>query len=108
MAEETHVIRGINWRETFPFVNIFRSFRVAIHPSKLILALLALLSLYMGGRVLDGLWPAKSLGVPFSKPGEEGSQNALSEVDVYGQYLTEARPGDDFEVVRTRMRKHVE
>src|SRR5438477_12309414 len=64
MAEDTHVIRGINWRETFPFTNIFRSFRVAIHPSKLILALLAVLLLYLGGRVLDGLWPTAYRAVP--------------------------------------------
>src|SRR5438105_7200258 len=65
MPEDTQqVIRGINWRETFPFTHIFRSFRVAIHPSKLILALLAILLLYCGGRVLDGLWSPRSRGIP--------------------------------------------
>jgi hypothetical protein len=64
MPDDMHVIRGINWRETFPFTNIFRSFRVAIHPSKLILALLAILLLYCGGRLLDGLWPSKWRAVP--------------------------------------------
>ena len=58
------VLRGINWRETFPFTHIFRGFRIAIHPSKLILGLIALLSLYAGGRVLDGAWPARHLAVP--------------------------------------------
>ena len=57
MAEET-VVRGINWKETFPFTLIFRSFRIAIHPSKLVLALLALLAIYCGGRLLDAIWPA--------------------------------------------------
>ena len=56
MADEPHVLRGINWREAFPFTNIFRAFRIAIHPSKLMLALLALLVLYFGGRILDGIW----------------------------------------------------
>ena len=64
MPEDTTVIRGIHWRETFPFTHIFRSFRVAIHPSKLILALLAILMLYIGGRVLDGIWPESQRGVP--------------------------------------------
>src|SRR5436305_6978571 len=66
MPEDTqaHEIRGINWRETFPFTHIFRSFRVAIHPSKLVLALAAIFLLYLGGRVLDGLWPLKHRGVP--------------------------------------------
>ena len=35
MADEPHVIRGIDWKETFPFITLFRGFRVAIHPSKL-------------------------------------------------------------------------
>src|SRR5258706_2407566 len=64
MSEDTHVIRGINWRETFPFTNIFRSFRVAIHPSKLILALLALFLIYLGGRLMDGATPMKYRGLP--------------------------------------------
>src|SRR4051812_40227702 len=52
-------LRGIDWRSAFPFTLIFRSFRVAIHPSKLMLALLALLLIYGGGRILDGLWRAR-------------------------------------------------
>src|SRR5688572_24696922 len=64
MAADPLVIRGINWRETFPFTNIFRAFRVALHPSKLVLALLALLTLYLGGRILDMLWFSKHRAVP--------------------------------------------
>jgi hypothetical protein len=64
MADESHVVRGINWRETFPFTNLFRSFRIAIHPSKLVLGLLALLSLYVGGRILDAVWHRQDLAVP--------------------------------------------
>src|SRR5688572_29995193 len=65
MADESHVpLRSINWREAFPFTQIFRAFRVAIHPSKLMLALAALLCLYLGGRVLDMLWPVKYRAVP--------------------------------------------
>ena len=60
MADESHVVRGINWRETFPFTQIFRAFRVAIHPTKLILALVALLLIYCGGWLLDSLWPVQS------------------------------------------------
>src|ERR1051325_2720020 len=55
MADDAQgtIVRGIDWRSTFPFTLIFRSFRVAIHPSKLILALLAMILIYSGGRVLD-------------------------------------------------------
>src|SRR5687768_8954378 len=58
-ANPPTVLRAINWREVFPFTHIFRSFRVAVHPSKLVLGLLALLMLYLGGRILDAVWPQK-------------------------------------------------
>jgi hypothetical protein len=64
MADEPQVIRGINWRETFPFTHLFRAFRVAVHPSKLVLGLVLLLGIYTGGRILDGIWPARHLAVP--------------------------------------------
>lgn len=64
MADEGQVIRGINWRSTFPFVNIFRSFRVAIHMSKLALGLALLLAVYFGGQILDSAWPVRSRAVP--------------------------------------------
>src|SRR5438067_2384265 len=64
MADEPQQIRGIDWRATFPFTHIFRAFRVARHPSKLMLGLIALLALYTGGRFLDAIWSARSLAVP--------------------------------------------
>jgi hypothetical protein len=61
MADEaqTQTIRSVNWREVFPFTHLFRAFRIAVHPSKLLLALAALLLIYLGGRVLDGVWPER-------------------------------------------------
>ena len=56
MADEGQVIRGIDWRNTFSFTHIFRSFRIAIHLSKLILGLCLLLTVYFGGRILDWVW----------------------------------------------------
>jgi len=65
MADESHAtVRTINWREALPFTQIFRAFRVAIHPSKLMLALAALLCLYLGGRVLDMMWPIRDRAIP--------------------------------------------
>jgi hypothetical protein len=63
MADEQHgiMIRSIDWREVFPFTHLFRAFRVAVHPSKLILALVALLAIYVGGNVLDKIWPSDYL-----------------------------------------------
>ena len=56
MPDEAVSLRDINWRETFPFTHLFRAFRVAVHPSKLLLALVALGFLWCGGLILDGLW----------------------------------------------------
>ena len=58
------VLRGIDWRATFPFVHLFRGFRVAIHPSKLLLALAAVLIIYTIGRSLDGVWADRDKAYP--------------------------------------------
>ena len=65
MADEAQTIRSINWREVFPFTHLFRAFRIAVHPSKLLLALAALLLIYAGGRVLDGVWVEKYKAQPY-------------------------------------------
>ena len=48
-----------DWRDILQFTQIFRAFRIAIRPSKLLLALAALLLMYAGGRLLDVMWPQK-------------------------------------------------
>src|SRR5580698_9952238 len=95
MADESVTIRGINWREAFPFTNLFRAFRVAIHPSKIVLALVALLLLYVGGRVLDGLWPVNDRAVS-------------SELSLFEAFQRDAKPGQKFGDVRKSMRDAVE
>jgi hypothetical protein len=64
MADEGQVIRGIDWRQTFAFTHIFRSFRIAIHLWKLVLGLCLLLTVYFGGRILDWAWPMRARAVP--------------------------------------------
>jgi hypothetical protein len=59
MSEEEQIAPGFDWRAAWPFTHLFRSFRIAIHPSKLALGLALLLTVYIGGRILDGVWPAK-------------------------------------------------
>ena len=56
MAEEKLDLRGINWQETFGFTHVFRSFKLAIHPSKLVLAFVGLTLCVLGGFGLDRLW----------------------------------------------------
>ena len=56
MAEEKQQLQGIDWQETFAFTNVFRSFRLAIHPSKLVLAFVGLAICFIAGLGLDRLW----------------------------------------------------
>jgi hypothetical protein len=104
MADESHVtLRTVNWREALPFTQIFRAFRVAIHPSKLMLALAALLCLYLGGRVLDALWPVQSRAIPRVDRG--------SEVEYFEKYRSETgaeREAVGFADQRKVGRKHLE
>ncbi|HEX3359323.1 MAG TPA: hypothetical protein VHS31_20255 [Tepidisphaeraceae bacterium] len=94
MADEPQMIRGIDWKATFPFVNLFRGFRVAIHPSKLFLALIALALIYFGGKVLDGIWPENYSAVP-------------NEIGIYGMSQGAANPSVEFSRQRDEQRKEV-
>src|SRR6476620_6583760 len=55
-SSEAQVVRDVSWREIFGWVHLFRTFRIAMHPSKLALAWVLLLCVYLGGRVLDYAW----------------------------------------------------
>ncbi|MBN1942641.1 MAG: hypothetical protein JW849_05025 [Phycisphaerae bacterium] len=56
MADEQHVVKRIDWSEVFSFPHIFKSFKMASHPSKLVLGLLAIVLIAVGGGVLDYAW----------------------------------------------------
>ena len=55
MAEGISEIESINWRRCFSFLEILRSFRMAIHPAKLALCLLGLAASVGIATVLDEL-----------------------------------------------------
>lgn len=63
MSDEAHSLRTIDWRTVFPFTQLFRAFRIAIHPAKMVLALVAILLVYGVGRTMDGIWPDKHSAV---------------------------------------------
>lgn len=88
MADQSLPIQGINWRETFPFIHLFRAFRVAIHPSKIVLGLVALLLLYLGGHILDSLCPVQNRAIP-------------GEAAAYESFERHAHPGEKFSDYRT-------
>ncbi len=64
MADDNQVLRKVNWQEVFSFSHIFKSFKMAVHPSKLVLCTLALLLLFLTGVVLDLLWSAAGSYAP--------------------------------------------
>jgi hypothetical protein len=95
MADEPLSIRGVHWRDALPVTHLFRTFRVAVHPSKLLLALTALLLAYVGGRGLDLVWPVQDRAV-------------ASEVDLYEAFSGHAVAGQSFGDVRRAARAEVE
>jgi hypothetical protein len=95
MADEPLTVRGIHWRATFPFINLFRAFRVAVHPSKIVLALSALILLVIGGNLLDLTWSVKHRAIPL-------------EVDAYEDFSAHPKPGQKFADVRQAARHQIE
>lgn len=61
-------LRRIRWGECFSFPHLFRAFQISLHPTKVLLALAAVISIYMVGRVLDGIWPASSSPIVVKEP----------------------------------------
>lgn len=47
------IIERVDYHALFPFLRLFDSFRIAIHPSRLLTALLAVVLIYLGGTMLD-------------------------------------------------------
>ena len=53
MADESQQLPRVNWNEVFAFTHVFKSFRMAIHVSKLALALAAVLLIWLWASILD-------------------------------------------------------
>lgn len=97
MAEETRVVNAVNWREVFTFTHVFRAFRIAVHPSKLILALAALLAIYVAGRTMDRVWPDKYRAVPGEIVGAVVRANDPGDTDALLRDLMRNRGGRDLD-----------
>lgn len=65
MPDDGAQIRSIAWSETFPFLRLFRSFRFAIQPGRLLLALACITVCYTAGRLLDAFWVGADGGVAY-------------------------------------------
>ena len=73
MADEPLAIRGINWRQTFPFTHpVPRVPGRGSHPSKMFLAMAMLILLYIGGCLLDVCWATRSRAVEGEIPALRG------------------------------------
>ena len=60
MADEQSVVRSVSWDEVFSFTHILKSFKMATHPSKIILALLAIILTCALGLLMDKVWSGAS------------------------------------------------
>ncbi len=49
-------VQAVNWQNVLDFTHLFRGFRLAINPAKLMMALLAIMLIYAGGRLFDAVW----------------------------------------------------
>ena len=73
MAQEQQEIRSVNWNEVFAFTHLFKCFRMAIAPSKLMLAAAALVVMFAIGWGMDAIWGwGNSYVLVGEKAGEPG------------------------------------
>jgi len=88
MSEQRARLEGIDWVATFPFVRLFGAPGRALMPTPMLLCFAAVLSVYLVGRALDGVWTAAGGGVlvaPLKMPGVAPQ----SEIDVYATLSAE-------------------
>jgi hypothetical protein len=78
MTDDRGEIRHINWGELFSFTHIFKGFKLAIHPSKLVLAVAAIVLIWAAGGAMDLIWCWTSHDI---RPGEV--QDYVSSPDTY-------------------------
>lgn len=60
MADDPHVIRRVSWSEIFSFTHLFKTFKMAIQPTKLTMALAGILLVCLVGTLMDALWTGLS------------------------------------------------
>ncbi len=100
MSDQQQVIRGINWRELFPFTHLFRTFRISVQLSKIGLAMAALTLLYCGGLLFDSVWLSRYRALP-------------NEIEAYniapsGQAFAEARQSERKKIATAYARELLE
>lgn len=80
MSESRGVLREIAWREVFPWLLIFRSFRLAIHPAILFIALIGALLTPLGW--IGAHWAVFGRAVPVGPEVNDAANLALRAPDL--------------------------
>lgn len=88
MAEQAGELRRIDWGGQFPFLRIFKTFRQAIQPSKLALAIIGIILTMAVGYLLDMLW-SRSAGLPVGP--ETWAYWQVSDIDSWRQRQMDER-----------------
>jgi hypothetical protein len=93
MSNQRHSVKEIVWNEVFRFPHIFKSFKMAIQPAKLLVGVLFLATVCGGGLALDAFWSMTGNSVDQDEanlfvilpPAQyEAQQNRLEETQIDG------------------------
>lgn len=79
MSQQPSEVRRIVWSEALPFSHLFRGFGLATDFNKIALAAVAVLAIYLGGRILDGAWQLNGDGKHLAVVGADG----INEFNIY-------------------------
>jgi hypothetical protein len=79
-------VSEIDYRRAFPFIAIFRSFKLATQPGKMLLALMLVVVMFVVGWILDGL-----VGGERVVPGEFKAYAQMYDAQAFEQWRTQAR-----------------
>ena len=96
MNDNPGEIRSIAWSHAFPFVRLFHTFRLAMDFKRLVLALAAVVVVYLAGRLLDVAWKAGGGGVlvnarSLADVETDATPPSVTEIEVFA-----TRPHDQF------------
>ena len=89
MSEQESKTNGQSWWQQLLFLRLFQSFRLAVQPGKLAVALLGVILLFLGGWILDWLTPQSAMVLndvqtTMGKAEETGfNPGAYSELEAY-------------------------
>ncbi len=100
MVDESQELRRVSWTELFSFTHIFKTWRMARHYSKLVLAFAAIALVCLVGWVMDAVWGWTGAT---AHVGDVVAYHQAPNRAVYGQRMAQARREADEALVAWRM-----